>query len=126
MDQMSASTRIAQRTLGTSQLGGMLVLLAVLATIVVALAFGSIGAKPAAVEPAAGFAAPVVRDLGSRDGINAQQGAGYWQPDGRGGLEFVPTLGKSANEYPSLGGWNHPPVRSGEKGSLRGFGRDAR
>ena len=92
---MSASTRTVQRTLGTSQLGGMLVLLAVLAAIVAALAFGSIGAKPAEIAPAAGFAAPVVRDLGARDpatikGTNPEPVPGYWRPDETGKWVFVP------------------------------------
>ena len=124
---MSASTRTAQRTLGTSQLGGMIVLLAVLAVIVAAIAFGTLGATKA-VAPAAGAGANPVVDLVPRHEISAPKGvAGYWQPDGRGGLEFVPTPGKGGveNAYPSLGGWNHPPV-PGDKGGLKGPGLDAR
>ena len=123
---MSASTRIAQRTLGTSQLGGMIVLLAVLAAIVAAIAFGTLSATKADVAPAAGAGANPVVDLVPRHEIAAPKGvAGYWQPDSRGGLEFVPT--GAENGYPSLGGWNHPPVPSnGDRGGLKGPGLDAR
>jgi hypothetical protein len=65
---MSVSTRTAQRTLGFGQFGSMLVLLAVMAVVVAAIAFGTIGAKKADVAPATGgFPPPVIRDLGSRD-----------------------------------------------------------
>ena len=125
---MSASTRTAQRTLGTSQLGGMIVLLAVLAAIVAAIAFGTLSATKSDVAPEAGAVTNPVVDLVPRHEIGGQKAlAGYWQPDGRGGLEFVPTGNGADNAYPSLGGWNHPPVpSSGDRGGLKGPGLDAR
>ncbi|HET9520486.1 MAG TPA: hypothetical protein VFO73_05510 [Candidatus Limnocylindrales bacterium] len=83
---MSASTRTVQRTLGTSQLGGMIVLLAVLAAIVAAIAFSTIGAKPADVTPAAGFVTPATLDYVPRHEIGATKG----QTDMSGGLMFQP------------------------------------
>ena len=92
---MSVSTRTAQRTLGAGQFGSMLVLLAVMAVVLAAIAFGTIGAKKAEVAPATGgFAPPVIRDLGSRE-IPGEPVPGYWRPDGRGGIEFVPTTGSA-------------------------------
>lgn len=145
---MSASTRTAQRTLGTSQLGGMIVLLAVLAVIVAAIAFASLGTTKA-VAPAAGAGANPNLNLVPRHEISAPKGTnpepvpGYWRPDATGKWIFVPfngtgktdmsgglVIGGSATnkvEYPSLGGWNHPPFPSaGNQGGLLGPGLDAR
>ena len=145
---MSASTRTAQRTLGTSQLGGMIVLLAVLAIAVAAIAFGSLNATKAEA-PAAGAGANPVVDLVPRHEISAPKATnpepvpGYWRPDASGKWILVPFNGTGqsdmsgglviggsatdANDYPSLGGWNHPPVPStGDKGGLLGPGLDAR
>ncbi len=148
MDLMSASTRTAQRTLGTSQFGGMIVLLAALAVIVAAIAFGTLSATKVGA-PAAGAGANPVVDLVPRHEISAPKGTnpepvpGYWRPDASGNWIFVPfngtgktdmsgglVIGGSAtdtNEYPSLGGWNHPPVPStGDQGGLFGPALDAR
>jgi hypothetical protein len=170
MDLMSASTRTAQRTLGTSQLGGMIVLLAALAVIVAAIAFGTLSATkvgaPAAGAganpvvdlvprheigaPAAGAGANPVVDFVPRHEISAPKGTnpepvpGYWRPDASGNWIFVPFSGTGktdmsgglviggnsatdTDEFPSLGGWNHPPVPStGDQGGLFGPGLDAR
>jgi hypothetical protein len=95
---MSASTHPVQRTLGIGQLGGMLVLLAVMAAIVAAVAIASLASTKATVTPArAGFPPPAVIDRGSRDDAfvpstkASDSGLGYWQPDRRGGIEFIPT-----------------------------------
>ena len=112
---MSASTRTVQRTLGINQLGSMLALLAVLAVVVAAIAFSSIGVKQVTIAPAAGFKAPVVLDRGSRDEIGpglgaktqaAESGKTYWQPDGRGGIELVPA--KPATGAGGFGGFGGP------------------
>jgi hypothetical protein len=74
---MSASTRTVQRTLGTSQLGGMIVLLAVLAAIVGSIAFSTIGATKS-VDPAVGAGANPVVDYVPRHEIGApKQVVGY-------------------------------------------------
>jgi hypothetical protein len=147
MDQMSASTRTAQRTLGISQFGGMIVLLAVLAFIVATIAFATLGTTKA-VAPAA--ANPVV-DLVPRHEISAPKGTnpepvpGYWRPDASGNWIFVPFNGTGTSDmsgglviggsvaadpddkYHSLGGWNHPPFpATGDQGGLLGPGLDAR
>jgi hypothetical protein len=101
---MSASTRTVQRTLGTSQLGGMIVLLAVLAAIVGAIAFSTIGARPADVAPAAGFVTPATIDYVPRHEIGASD---HGQTDMSGSLMFQPPAGD-----PVKGGRNDERLRA--------------
>lgn len=146
---MSASTRTVQRTLGNTQFGGMIVLLAVLAVIVAAIAFGTLGATKD-IAPAAGAGANPVVDLVPRHEISAPKATnpepvpGYWRPDASGKWIFVPfngtgktdmsgglviggSVANDAEEYPSLGGWNHPPFpKVGDQGGLLAPGLDAR
>jgi hypothetical protein len=118
---MSASTRTVQRTLGTSQLGGMIVLLAVLAAIVGAIAFSTIGAKPADVAPAAGYQDPIFSDHGPLDkpavGTNPEPVPGYWRPDETGKWIFVPFNGPSTGQTDMSGGLMfQPPAGDPVKG----------
>jgi len=117
---MSASTRTAQRTLGTSQLGGMIVLLAVLAAIVAAIAFGTLSATKSDVAPEAGAVTNPVVDLVPRHEIAAPKGTnpepvpGYWRPDETGTWIFVPFNGYGQGQTDMSGGLLFQPAPAGD------------
>jgi hypothetical protein len=101
---MSVSTRAAQQTLGFGQFAsGLLVLTALALTVAGAIAFGSITpVKPMTEAP---LYAPAFIDHGSRGEIKAAPvSGGYYRPDGRGGLVYVPAIGKSAQTLPGFTG----------------------
>jgi hypothetical protein len=101
---MSVSTRTAQQPLGLGQIGAMLVVIALAIAVAGAVALGSLASKQAESVPAAkGAAPPAFIDHGSRGEMNnvVPSKNGFFQPDGRGGIEFVPSAPKA---LPGLGG----------------------
>lgn len=104
---MSVSTRAAQQTLGFGQFAsGLLVLTALALTVAGAIAFGSITpVKPMTEAP---LYAPAFIDHGSRDEIGTKDqvrvSGGYYRPDGRGGLVWVPAMPAPAKTLPGFTG----------------------
>ena len=102
---MSVSTRAAQPTLGFGQFAsGLLVLTALALTVAGAIAFGSLTTVKPMTDPAPQYA-PAIIDHGSRGEMKSTPvSGGYYRPDGRGGLVFVPAIGKAAQTLPGFTG----------------------